>query len=123
MPKQIRTATKLQWLYNSWVAEIKILKDTDLKKKYKVQKKKQTEYVYTGVWLWLVSTWDDLYIFFKYSFLHSTATGICNLDHFSVKEDLTSHVLELAEEANLHPSRRQGNEHSENFIFSVTQVG
>ena len=42
MPKQIRTATKLQWLYNSWVAEIKILKDTDLKKKYKVQKKKQT---------------------------------------------------------------------------------
>lgn len=35
MPKQIRTATKSQWLYNSWVAEIKILKDTDLKKSTK----------------------------------------------------------------------------------------
>lgn len=65
MPKQIRTATKSQWLYNSWVAEIKILKDTDLKKKYK--RKNKREYVYTGIW-WLVSTWNNLYIFLKYSF-------------------------------------------------------
>lgn len=121
MPKQIRTATKLQWLYNSWAAEIKILKDTDLKKKYK--RKNRPEYVYTGIWLWLVSTWNDLYIFFKIQFLHGTATGIYNLDHFSVKEDLTSHDLQLSEEANLHPSRRQGNEHSANFMSSVTQVG
>lgn len=38
MPKQIRTATKLQWLYNSSVAEIKILKD---RFKEKVQSTKE----------------------------------------------------------------------------------
>lgn len=36
--------------------------------------------------------------------------------------DLTSHDLQLAEEANLHPSRRQGNEHSANFMASVTSA-
>lgn len=61
MPKQIRTATKLQWLYNSWAAEIKILKDTDLKKKYK--RKDKPEYVYTGIWLWLVAL-EMTYTFF-----------------------------------------------------------
>lgn len=40
MTNKIRTATKLAWLCNSGVAEVRILKDTELKTNYKVQKKK-----------------------------------------------------------------------------------